>query len=173
MLSQSEKFVQSVVTVLLLVAVVVLALPMQAQEAPMIDLFSATNVRSGPGTHYSILGVVAKYNTASLTITGRADFEASDLTCLRYALRLPLGAPRRAAVLVALGARHIRLALTARATQSLPMPTAHTDSPCMLHHRRRSSCSTRGTFRRRSSPTRRRSSRTLRLRSTAPGSPVD
>ncbi|MAU09001.1 MAG: hypothetical protein CL607_04205 [Anaerolineaceae bacterium] len=87
MLSQSEKFVQSVVTVLLLVAVVVLALPMQAQEAPMIDLFSATNVRSGPGTHYSILGVVAKYNTASLTITGRADFEASDLTCLRYALR--------------------------------------------------------------------------------------
>lgn len=87
MLSQTEKIVQSVVTVLLLIAIVVLAVPMQAQEAPVIDLFSATNVRSGPGTNHSILGVVAKYNTASLTITGRADFEASDLTCLRYALR--------------------------------------------------------------------------------------
>ncbi|MCB9459181.1 MAG: SH3 domain-containing protein [Anaerolineaceae bacterium] len=87
MLSQSEKLVQSVVAVLMLIAIVILAVPMQAQEAPMIDLFSATNVRSGPGTEYSILGIVAKYNTASLTITGRANFEASELTCLRTALR--------------------------------------------------------------------------------------
>ena len=82
MLSQTEKLVQSVVTVLLLIAIVVLTVPMQAQEAPMIDLFSATNVRSGPGTNYSILGVVAKYNTDSLkryqkALTARVDLDTA------------------------------------------------------------------------------------------------
>lgn len=59
-----------------LVAVLAIAVPLMAQDeaSPASAAGSGVNVRSGPGTQYSLRGGL---NNGSLTITGRTDFDTN------------------------------------------------------------------------------------------------
>lgn len=83
MITRSFKRILSIV---LLASMTMLALPSQAQDTVMIHLYGDTNVRSGPGREYMIRGVVSA--NSDLTVTGRNDFEATDLTCIRFPSQL-------------------------------------------------------------------------------------